>query len=102
MREGVHPPPTPGWADFTIMLEFTPENGPSPLCILCGVSVVGGGGEGERGESNVSSPPVSVRSANKPPTYNFEGKLAKKYFYKRVFKLNFAIINRYVYPVNTK
>ncbi len=45
----MHPPPTPGWADFTIMLEFTPESGPSHFCILCGVSV-GGEGEGREGE----------------------------------------------------
>ncbi len=25
--EGVHPPASPGWADFTIMTEYTPESG---------------------------------------------------------------------------
>jgi hypothetical protein len=24
---GVHPPPSPDWADFTIMMECTPESG---------------------------------------------------------------------------
>ncbi len=24
---GVHPPPSPGWADFSVMMECTPESG---------------------------------------------------------------------------
>ncbi len=37
--KGVHPPPSPGWADFTIMMECTtPESGHChSLCVLlCG------------------------------------------------------------------
>jgi hypothetical protein len=62
----VHPPPSPGWADFTIMLEFTPESGPSPFWMLCGVFVVEEGGGGEEGEQCIF-PLVSVRSAINPP-----------------------------------
>ncbi len=34
--QGLHPPPSTGWADFTIMVECTPENGYcNSLCTLC-------------------------------------------------------------------
>ncbi len=34
----MHPPPSPGWADFTIMMKCTPETGYffATLCVLCG------------------------------------------------------------------
>ncbi len=32
--EGVHPPASPGWADFTILMECTPESVHCPLCTL--------------------------------------------------------------------
>jgi hypothetical protein len=28
-------PPSPGWADSTIMMECTPESGQCHLCVLC-------------------------------------------------------------------
>ncbi len=37
--EGVHPPPPPGWADFSIMMECTPEVAFATLCVLCGLHI---------------------------------------------------------------
>jgi hypothetical protein len=43
----VRPPPSPGWADFSIMMEFTPESGRChSVCVLCGSESSKGGGCG--------------------------------------------------------
>jgi hypothetical protein len=31
----VHPPPPPAWANFTLMIECTPESSRLLLCVLC-------------------------------------------------------------------
>ncbi len=39
-REWACTPPLSGWADFSIMMECTPESGQCPsLCVLCGQQV---------------------------------------------------------------
>ncbi len=33
MRAACTPPPSPGWANFAFMIEFTPEKWQLPLCV---------------------------------------------------------------------
>jgi hypothetical protein len=33
---GRAPPPSPAWANFTLVMECTPENSVLLLCVLCG------------------------------------------------------------------